>query len=144
MYYNMAKAPSACSHSLGGSVCFHSFGGCVRFHSFGGCVSFHSFGGSAGGRESGLSPSSHPASSAARRTCLLRLSIAPDSSACLYPPHPPVFFYPPTHLPALTRLHPSACFPPPLEPASQAFFGIRLPLKTENGWYVSAYRSMKT
>ena len=46
MYYNMAKASSACSHSFGGSVCFHSFGG------------------SAGGTESGLSPSSHPASSA--------------------------------------------------------------------------------
>ena len=48
MYYNMAKAPSACFllSLLQRAACFHSFGG------------------AAGGTESGLSPSSHPASPA--------------------------------------------------------------------------------
>ena len=152
MYYNMAKAPSACSHSFGGPVCFHSFGGSacflsfsgsacflsfsgsVCFHSFGGPVCFHSFGGSAGGTESGLSPSSHPASSAARRTCLLRLSIAPDSSACLSPAHPSACFHPPIHPSAFTCLtHPSVFTRPPIYQLSPACTHPPAPIRVLSG-----------
>ena len=107
MYYNMAKASSACSHSFGGSVCFHSFGG------------------SAGGTESGLSPSSHPASSASAenlsaaaeyRPGLIRLLITRPSIRLLITrpsirllitrlTHPSVFTRPPIYqlLPACTH-----------------------------------------
>ena len=96
----MAKASSACSHSFGGSVCFHSFGG------------------SAGGTESGLSPSSHPASSASAenlsaaaeyRPGLIRLLITRPSIRLLITrlTHPSVFTRPPIY-----QLSPACTHPP--------------------------------
>ena len=60
----------------------------------------------AGGRESGLSPSSHPAFSApcGAENLSAAAEYRPDSSACFHPLHPSAS----THLPALIRLFPSA------------------------------------